>query len=237
MNRFIALIIVLAAFALPSSAQVGEPRNDFAVGINGGVVANKVGFTPKINQFFNFGPTFGLTFRYTSERYMGMYCAFQAEANYAALGWKEDIYSSANEKLEDEYRRALGYIQVPLLANLGFGQIDRGFKGYFVAGPQFGYLINDKEHRSETWTMRGLFPDRMNNVISQYDKPVENKFEYGITGGLGGEFSTAVGHFLVEGRYYMALSNLYSNAKTEPFPKSNNSTITLKVTYLIDLTH
>lgn len=214
---------------------MGEQHHDFALGLNAGALVNKVGFTPKINQVFYPGPVAGITMRYTSERYLGMWCAFQAELNFAQMGWKEDIYSLRNEKLPDQYRRNLSYLQLPLLANLGFGQAERGLKGYFVAGPQFGYLVADKEKRSETWTtsLSGT-PDRMNNVTEQYGKPVEIKFEYGITAGLGAEFSTPVGHFLVEGRYYMALSNLYGNSKTDPFPKSNNSTILLKTTYLLD---
>lgn len=215
---------------------MGVQRHDFVLGLNAGALVNKVGFTPKINQFFYPGPVAGITMRYTSERYLGMWCAFQAEINFAQLGWKEDVYSSRNEKLSDEYSRALSYIQLPLLANLGFGNADSGFKGYFVAGPQFAYLLNENEKRSETWTttLSGL-PDRMNNVTAQYGKEVEKKFEYGITAGLGGELTTSVGHFLLEARYYMALSNLYGNSKTDPFPKSNNSTILLKTTYLFDV--
>lgn len=238
MKRIITTLIIAIVVQFGAKAQMGEPRHDFAFGVNAGMLVNKVGFTPKINQFYYPGPIGGVTMRYTSERYLGMYCAFQAELNFAQLGWKEDIYSVHNEKLQDEYRRNLSYLQLPLLANLGFGHIERGFKGYFVAGPQFGLCVNDKEQRSEVWTtnLSGV-PDRMNNVTAQYGKKVENSFEYGITAGLGGEFSTPVGHFLLEGRYYMALSNLYGNSKTDPFPKSNNSTIIVKTTYLFDVNH
>lgn len=174
--------------------------------------------------------------RYTSERYYGILCAFQAEINFSKVGWTEDIYSQNNEKLEDTYQRDLTYISVPILANLGFGKKDHGFKGYFVAGPQVRYLIDDKEKRSETWTTTyGGYPDRMNGVVAQYGKKAENKFEYGITAGLGCEFSSKIGHFMLEGRYYMGLSNLFGNAKTDPFAQSGQRTITAKVTYMIDL--
>lgn len=237
MNKILSLLILLTFYLLPLHAQVGEQHHDLSLGFNGAVALNKVGFTPKINQTFYVGPAFGATMRYTSERYLGMWCAFQAEVNYANLGWKEDIFSSRNEELPDTYKRNLSYIQVPILANLGFGKYYRGFKGYFVAGPQLSYLIGDSEKRSETWTMIGDHPDRMNQVYQQYGKKAENKFEYGITVGLGGEYSTPIGHFLLEGRYYMGLSNIYGNSKTDPFPKSNHSTITFKVTYLFDVMH
>lgn len=237
MKRTLTTLFAILLTFVAANAQMGIQRHDFSIGANAGAALNKVGFTPKVNQIYYAGPTAGITMRYTSERYLGMFCAIQAEANFAQLGWNEDIYSSANEKLPDTYRRNLSYIQVPLLANLGFGRYERGFKGYFVAGPQFGFLMADAEKRSDEWTMRGDVPDRMNNVTAQYGFKVENKIEYGITAGLGGEYSTPIGHFLLEGRYYMGLSNLYNNSKTDPFPKSNNSTITIKLTYLIDLAH
>lgn len=238
MKKALTTLIILALLPLAAMAQVGEQKHDFCLGVNGGIVLNKVGFTPKINQTFHVGPLGGLTMRYTSERYLGMYCAFQAELNYASLGWTEDIYSSTNQKLPDTYKRNLSYVQLPIMAHLAFGKYTDGFKGYFVAGPQFGYLIGDKEKQSETWTtMSSGRPDRMNNVISQYGLGAENKFEYGITAGLGGEMTTQYGHFLLEGRYYMGLSNVFNNSKKDPFPKSNNSTIVFKVTYLFDVSH
>lgn len=199
---------------------------------------NKVGFTPKVNQSYYIAPTYGLTIRYTSERYYGMICAFQAEVNLSGMGWKEDIFSSKNEQLPDQYQRDLKYVQLPILANLGFGKIDRGFKGYLIAGPQVSYLLSDKEKYSSTWTTHSNGnPDRMNNIQAQYGLKVQNKFEYGITAGLGCELSTRAGHFLVEGRYYMGLSNIFANSKSDPFPKSNNGTIVAKVTYLFDIAH
>lgn len=231
-----ALLMIMASQV--ACAQVGLQLHDFCIGVNGGYSFNKVAFTPKINQKYMMAPVMGLTLRYTSERYYGMYCAFQTEINYDMTGWTENIYSSYNEPLPDTYRRELAYLQVPLLANLGFGRYDRGFKGYLVAGPQFGYLLSDKEVRSETWTTTsGGAPDRMNNITAQYDLAVENKFEYGITAGLGGEMTTRFGHFLIEGRYYMGLSNLFKNSKTDPFAKSNNGSFVAKITYLFDVSH
>lgn len=237
-RRTIALFIMTAMGLCCAQAQVGLQLHDFCIGVNGGYSFNKVAFTPKINQKYMAAPTMGLTLRYTSERYYGMYCAFQSEINYHRTGWKENIYSSTNEPLPDTYHRDLSYIQVPILANLGFGRYDKGIKGYLVAGPQLSYLLSDKEVRSETWTsIQGAYPDRMNNIFSQYGLKVENKFEYGITAGLGAELTTRAGHFLVEGRYYMGLSNLFGNAKTDPFARSSNGSIVAKVTYLFDVSH
>ena len=65
---------------------------------------------------------------------------------------------------------------------------------------------------------------------------VEKKFEYGITGGLGMDISTKKGHhFIVEGRYFYGLSDMFGNSKKDPFARSANGTITAKVSYLFDI--
>lgn len=234
-SRHLFSLCLLTAI-IPATAQVGDQLHEFSLGVNGGVNLSQIAFTPKVNQKYLVSPTAGLTLRYTSERYFGIYCAFQAEVNFNRTGWKEDIFSQNNEKLDDTYERQLTYISVPILANLGLGNKDRGVKGYFVAGPQVSLLLSDKEQRSATWTtLRDGTPNRINNVVEQYGRKVENKFEYGITAGLGCEFSSKAGHFMVEGRYYMGLSNLYGNAKTDPFAQSGQRTIVTKITYLFDI--
>ena len=49
------------------------------------------------------------------------------------------------------------------------------------------------------------------------------------------ELTTKAGHFLLEGRYYYGLSDIYKNSKKDTFSRSNNGTIIVKVTYLIDI--
>lgn len=227
---------LLLLAALSARGQVGEQLHDFSIGANGGINLSQISFTPKISQHYLMGPTAGLTLRYTSERYFGILCAFQAELNLNRVGWKEDIHAQNNEKLPDTYERELTYVSLPILAHLGFGRKDRGAKGYLVAGPQLSLLIQDREKRSGTWTtLSDGTPNRTNNVVQQYGKKVENKFEYGITAGLGCELSSKIGHFMLEGRYYLGLSNLYGNSKTDPFAESGQRTIVAKITYLFDV--
>lgn len=232
------LVFLLIAF-LPAYAQVGSPRNDWVVGVNAGVQMNKVLFQPNIRQTYLTAPTIGLTARYTSEKYFSMICAIQVELNYARLGWKEDIYSSQSVKLADTYERRIDYLQLPILANLGFGREQRGVKGFLLAGPQLGYALQEKELRSSTWTTRVLsgttVPDRANNVFAQYDKPIEHRFDYGICAGLGMEVATKVGRFVLDARYYYGLADLFGNSKRDPFSRSPHNTISAKVSYLLDV--
>ena len=72
-------------------------------------------------------------------------------------------------------------------------------------------------------------------MYAQYDLPVKHKFDYGITGGIGVELNTKAGHFLLEGRYYYGLSDVFGNSKKDVFSRSNHGAIIAKLSYLIDI--
>ncbi len=230
MNRRLILCLLLALCTrLTGYAQIGEPRNALAVGVNMGATMNLMTFEPTIKQSWKPAFTGGLTVRYTHEKYFTMLCAIQAELNYANLGWKELIETSS-----DTYERSIHYIQFPVLARLGWGYEQRGAQFYFLAGPQIGYAFSETEKRGGEFSKETL-SQRPNQVYQQYDMPVENKLDYGITAGLGLEVNTKVGHFQLEGRYYFALGDIYSNGKTDVFARSAHGTIVIKTSYLFDV--
>lgn len=223
-------LLLLTSVCCPLSflyAQVGQPRTDLAVGVNGGFVMNRVSFYPSVKQKFKNGLQTGLTARYTCEKYFSMLCAIQGEINYSQAGWKENV-----EGATDTYQRTLNYVQVPLLANLGFGRERGGVKGYLVVGPQIGFCIGESTKDGERYNV----PRELVGGKDQHDLEVQKKFEYGITGGLGMDVSTKNGHhFLVEGRYFYSLSDMFGNSKQDPFGRSANTTIIAKVSYLFDV--
>lgn len=229
MKRLLLVLLSVVCCQLSALAQVGEPRTDLAVGVNGGFVMNRVTFNPSVRQTFKNGATFGVTARYTCEKYFSMLCAFQGEVNYSQAGWKEKSTTGDNT-----YQRTVHYVQVPLLANLGFGKERGGVKGFLVVGPQLGFCIGETE--KTTGDGSGYVPYQLDGLKNQHELKVQKKFEYGITGGLGMDVSTKKGHhFIVEGRYFYGLSDIFSNSKKDPFGRSANSTIIAKVSYLFDI--
>ena len=177
MKNSIGAVLLLAAWALPSHAQIGEQRQNFAVGFNGGININSVSFSPTVRQKSLMGINGGLTARYISEKYFSMICGAQVELNFSQHGWSEF----------------------------------------------------DEDHPElDAWNNYTSTPE-------QHDKNVENKFDYGITGGAGLELRTKAGNFLVEGRYYYALSDFYKSTKKDYFSRSAHGTIVAKITYLFDL--
>jgi hypothetical protein len=216
---------LLILFSLPAAAQVGELRNNFAVGFNGGINLNSVSFSPTIKQGSLMGITGGLTARYISEKYFAMICGIQMELNYSQHGWIEKY-----EESTDSYSRTMDYVEIPLLAHLAFVK-DRGVQLFLNLGPQIGFLL--KENEKYEYTGNNWEPHT--NVKEQYGKTADNKFDYGITGGGGLELKTKAGNFLLEGRYYFALSDFYGNTKKDYFSRSAHTAIQVKMTYLFDL--
>ena len=51
MKRFYIIFSFLHFFIVTTVAQVGEYRTDFAIGVNGGYLLSKVGFTPDVPSF------------------------------------------------------------------------------------------------------------------------------------------------------------------------------------------
>ena len=90
-HRLLPIALFLLGGSTASLAQVGEYRNEIALGVNGGYTMSNVGFNPDIPQTNLEGMTAGITLRYTCEKYFKSICALVAELNYTQMGWKEDL--------------------------------------------------------------------------------------------------------------------------------------------------
>jgi len=160
MKRLFLLSALLCAFLAKASAQVGEYRNDLAVGVSGGYMMSSVGFVPEVPQNQLGGMIGGLTVRYTCERYFKSICAIVAEVNLAQTGWKENImdidnlpiyYVDDTQKADPlAYERHMTYVQIPLMARLGWGRERRGLQGFIQLGPQIGFCLSESTKTLKT---------------------------------------------------------------------------------------
>lgn len=235
-----ALLLLLPTML---AAQIGEHRNTLSVGVNGGYNLTSIRFTPKVVQGMHGGLTGGLSMRYTVEKYFSTIASIAAEVNFSRMGWKEDIRDiddqpviNAVTGLPEEYSRTISYIPVPLLAHLAWGRENKGVNFFVNAGPQFGVYLSESTTTNFDWATRNT-SDRANTIVAQDTMSVENKFDYGIALGVGMEYAhPAVGRFLIEGRYYYGLGNIYGDSKRDYFGSSNFGTVTVKVAWLFDVT-
>lgn len=238
------LMMFLMLGGMTAQAQIGEHRNDFSIGVNGGYLMSSVGFTPSIPQSQHGGLTGGFSFRYVCEKYFKSICSVYGEVNFAQAGWKEKILdienapviiSSTGEPMA--YERTISYVQIPIFAHLAWGRETRGLNIFVNAGPQFGYYLSESTKTNfDPKRLPATDNDRVNRIIAQDTMAVENKFDYGIALGIGAEYSIPkVGHFLAEARYYYGLGNIYGSSKRDFFAKSNFGQIVFKVSYLFDI--
>ena len=218
------LLAIALLCCLPAFSQVGELRNNWAIGVHGGVNLNKVSFTSdvRVKEKMQVAPACGIMVRYLSEKYFAMLCALQVEVNYSQKGWLEDPDGNPYT-----YERKMHYLDVPFLVHLAYGKEERGVQVFLNPGPQVSFLVKEKEIYGGQWQD---FP------YEQHGKPADRSVDYGLTGGAGMEVRTGIGHFQIEGRYYFGLNDFYNNSKRDYFSRSAHSTISVRLAYLFDIT-
>ena len=240
--KMLLFAVLSVSYCSTICAQIGQHRSDFAVGINGGYVLSRVGFMPTVPQKQHGGITAGLSMRYTSEKYFSTICSIMGEINFAQVGWTEDILDADNRpvvnaatNVAEKYSRNLTYIQVPIFAHLAWGKEQKGMQFFLNLGPQFGYMLSEKTSMNYSYAQRNVV-DRVSAVSEQETMKVARRFDYGIAAGIGGEYvHPAVGHFLLEARYYYGLGNIFASSKRDYFSRSNFGQIVVKATYLFDM--
>jgi hypothetical protein len=222
MMRSLLLALALAATLFTASAQTHYEGN-IAVGAKGGVTLSRLKFSPSVPQTMLPGFMAGVTFRYIEEKHFGVI----AELNLEQRGWKEKF-----DGLNYAYQRRLTYLQLPMLTHIFFG--NNKVRGFFNAGPEIGLLIGTGTKANFDYANVELiegFPAE-NRETDQYKLDVKNKFDYGISAGLGLEVIGRNKHsFTLEGRFYYGLRDVFSNHSTDPFSSSSSMSIMVTLGY------
>ncbi|MCL1932300.1 MAG: PorT family protein [Candidatus Azobacteroides sp.] len=212
----IALFIFLC-FGERAYSQTGAFTPEWSYGVNGGVTFSKVGFNSYVSvpqtllrQFSG-----GVVVRYISEKHFGI----QGELNYSQRGWKERTDSVHLNR----YTRSLAYLELPVMTHIYFN-LGNSVRLIFNLGPQIGYYIGAKEKEREV--------NDPEQDTSYYDTSVQHSFDYGLKGAMGLEFRTKAGSFILDGRYYFGLSDIFNNARADIFQASHNQVLGVNLTYL-----
>lgn len=193
---------------------------NIALGVKGGVNFSRVEFTPSVAQSMIAGGNAGITFRYIEENHFG----FIIEANWEQRGWKEDF-----EDKPFNYERTLNYIQVPFLAHIYFGRRGRFF---INAGPSVSFFLGESTKSNFDYAHVGSVPNFPVHTSYQYAMPVHQKVDYGISGGIGGEFSiNRRNSIYLDARFYFGLGNVLKSGRAETLRGSNPMTISISAGY------
>ena len=209
--RRIFATLALVWMTLTLHAQYHFLKPELGVGVNQGVnLLPRVGFKPEVEQAFDVRYHGGITLRYVIQKHFGL----QAEINYSQLGWKEKEDAGS-------FERRLDYIEIPFLSHLVFG--GRVARAVIHLGPEIRFLVNDDASGT-------------GNGDLQQTKAIDNRFDFGLTGGLGLELkSEKAGFFLLEARYNWGLTNIFDDDPGSDFSRSGNQAILVSFTYLYDV--
>lgn len=196
-------------------------RPHISVGVHGGMALSRMSFSPEVPQTWQPGMIGGVQIRYAEEKLVGVL----AELNFVNRGWKETF----EENPELKYSRTLSYITLPIMTHINFGS--PRMKCFFNLGPEFGFMISNRISSNFDYkNPRPLLPSTRR--YNQMSMDIKNRFDYGITAGLGGEFYLSPRNSIyLEGRFYYGLGNIYPSSKSDEFSASRTMSITVSVGY------
>jgi len=206
------LTIILIFFSLKIQAQEPFIPETF-IGIKQGINGSRVNFKPTIDQNITFGYLGGLIFKHISEKNAGI----QIELNYSQQGWTEKLDST------NSYFKQLNNINLPFMSHFEIGKGKTKILINF--GPTLSYLLSEKEN---------IKIDSVQDERIYYGKLVDNRFEYGLSFGIGIVKNTKIGSFQIEGRFNQSLVDIFKQTTEPSISSSKIQTVELSISYLID---
>ena len=205
------VLALLLAVCLPVSAET-HYKPHISVGGRAGVTMARADISPSARQSWLMASGGSVTFRYAEEKIFGLV----AELGWCQRGWKENF-----EEAPINYSRTLTYLQLPVMTHINFGS--RRAKGFINLGPEVSYMVGEKisadfDYRNPTADSR--FPTSPRQT-AQMSMAVKNRFDYGITAGLGGEFFINPRNSVtIEARFYYGLGNIFPATVSDTFSAS-----------------
>ena len=224
MRRALVILILLVSVATVRAQRTVTP--DLSVGAKAGATISFMSFSPSITQAVLPGFMAGVVVRYTEEKIFGLI----GEINIEQRGWREGYPDGE----PFSYSRTMTYIQMPLLTHIRFGTPQ--FKAFVNLGPEVGYMLGSKIKANFDYTNIGAVPGYPQGyrVNEQLNKAIENRLDYGISGGIGGEWRFLPKQsLLLEGRFYFGLGNIFSARKKDYFSASRGMSVEITVAWLM----
>lgn len=215
-RKYIIVVLCFIIPAISAMAQKSTFQSEIAFGASFGITESNVSFMPKVSTKMKMGFTGGAVVRWETEKNLGL----QGEINFSQHGWAEKFENQPQYK----YSRTLNYVDMPILTHIYFGS--NRFKFFVNLGPKIGYSIGES-------TDSNLDGNEVIKVDKQHNMKVEKKFDWGLCGGPGIELRTGIGYFILEGRYYYALGDVFKSRKEDFFSKSSSQVISAKISYLL----
>lgn len=217
----VALAVAMAVPGVVKAQTHYVPR--ISIGGRAGVSLGRLDLSPSVPQGWLLGSTGAVTFRYTEEKLFGLV----AELGWVQRGWKENF-----EESPLSYSRSLTYINLPVMTQIIFG--GKRAKCFINLGPELSYMLSSSISANFDYNNLSSvtgWPERPRQT-EQLAMPVANRFDYGITAGIGGEFYLRPRHSVtLEARYYFGLGNIFHSSKADTFSASRCTSIEVCLGY------
>ena len=222
------LLFLLLSLCVQSHAQ--RRYNNYrslTLGIKGGATFSKVNFRPSVRESFLPGMTAGVSVRYIEEKFFGII----GEVNFCQFGWKENFSKQVPNTYE--YSHTMNYITAAMLSHIFFG--NEPIRGFINMGPQIGIYVSNKY--SSNFDIHELPNFSESWETGQYYEPIQTKFDYGITAGIGLELKLKKHSIILEGRYYYGLNDFFENSKGKDayFSASAHQQISAAISYMFHI--
>ncbi len=187
MKKF--LIVILVFLSSPLMAQ-------WNVGLKAGFNITWINYDKRFNQQnveqdFKMGYMGGLTFQYFNQSNVGL----QMDVLYIQKGFKTKLDTLANI----QYERTIDYLSIPMLMHAYIGK--KKFNMSILLGPFISYALTS----NETFTEDNI-SDRQDY---EWDREIDNRFEFGLQAGLGFRNSFKFGIIELEGMFSFGLTSIY----------------------------
>lgn len=216
---FVAIFLCMASLSI-CHAQKSTFKQELAVGASFGLNFSSVSFAPKVPTKMKLGFNGGATIRWNTEPNLGI----QAELNFTQHGWEEKF----EEKPQYKYSRTVNYMELPFLTHIHFGS--KRVRVFVNLGPKIGYALSESTESN----LNGENP----NANRPDEQPYIGSPKRSSIGGFAATGNRAPHRnrlFLLEGRYYYALGDMFNSRKGDTFSKSSSQIISAKLTYLIPI--
>lgn len=166
------------------------------VGLKGGVNITWINYDARFNQKiveqdFKMGYMGGLTFQYFNQPNIGI----QMEVLYIQKGFKTKLDTLENI----QYERTIDYLSLPMLMHAYIGK--KKFNMSILLGPFISYALASNEIYTED--------NESNRQDYEWNREIDNRFEFGIQAGLAFRNSFSFGIIELEGMFSFGLTSIY----------------------------
>lgn len=211
MKRF-SIIFSLVVCAVVLFANSAKAQHTFAVTGGAGMATSRLYPAQETRTLWGTGQA-GVSWRYYSlPRFVG---CVGVDVEWLQSGFSYAPYASIYEDKKDYkyYQRNVNTLMVPIVWQPHVYMIKNTLRVYIEAAVTFSYYFSSSFKNYETYTFGALSGQGLQVIEGKYNMRPErdNRFGYGLAGGVGFDILIKQVEVGIRGRYYFGFSDILKN--------------------------